>query len=66
MSLFHIKCNFKDAIDGGYWQWHQDYANWKANDASPRPRPDYQANRKAESLKVSEPRRLTEAAPAFA
>lgn len=38
VSLFHIKCNFKEAIDGGYWQWHQDYANWKANDAAPEPR----------------------------
>jgi L-proline 4-hydroxylase len=38
VSLFHIKCNFKEAIDGGYWQWHQDYANWKANDAAPQPR----------------------------
>jgi ectoine hydroxylase len=38
VSLYHIKCNFKEAIDGGYWQWHQDYANWKANDAAPEPR----------------------------
>ena len=38
VSLFHIKCNFKEAIDGGYWQWHQDYANWKANDNAPEPR----------------------------
>jgi len=38
VSLFHIKCNFKEAIDGGYWQWHQDYANWKANDNAPQPR----------------------------
>jgi ectoine hydroxylase len=38
VSLFHIKCNFKEAIDGGYWQWHQDYANWSTNDAAPQPR----------------------------
>jgi ectoine hydroxylase len=38
VSLFHIKCNFKEAIDGGYWQWHQDYANWSVNDAAPEPR----------------------------
>jgi ectoine hydroxylase len=38
VSLYHIKCNFKEAIDGGYWQWHQDYANWSANDAAPAPR----------------------------
>ena len=38
VSLYHIKCNFKEAIDGGFWQWHQDYANWSANDAAPKPR----------------------------
>jgi ectoine hydroxylase len=38
VHLYHIKCNFKEAIDGGYWQWHQDYANWSANDAAPEPR----------------------------
>jgi len=38
VSLFHIKCNFKEAITGEFWQWHQDYANWKANDAAPQPR----------------------------
>ena len=32
----------------------------------PKPRPDYQANRKIERLKVSEGRSLTEAAPIFA
>ncbi len=38
VSLFHIKCNFKEAITGEFWQWHQDYANWKANDNAPEPR----------------------------
>jgi len=38
VSLFHIKCNFKEAITGEFWQWHQDYANWRANDAAPEPR----------------------------
>jgi ectoine hydroxylase len=33
---YHTKCNFKEAIDGAIWQWHQDYANWKAWDAAPR------------------------------
>jgi len=34
---YHTKCNFKEAIDGAIWQWHQDYANWKAWDAAPNP-----------------------------
>jgi ectoine hydroxylase len=38
VTLYHIKCNFKEAITGEFWQWHQDYANWKANDNAPEPR----------------------------
>ncbi|MFI4985880.1 MAG: phytanoyl-CoA dioxygenase family protein [Alphaproteobacteria bacterium] len=35
--LYHIKCNFKEAIDGGIWQWHQDFAYWNVEDAAPEP-----------------------------
>jgi len=35
--IYHTKCNFKSAIDGAIWQWHQDYGYWH-NDGTPEPR----------------------------
>jgi ectoine hydroxylase len=35
--LYHhqFKVNAKAAFDGAVWQWHQDYATWKADDDMP-------------------------------
>ena len=35
--VYHTKCNFKSAIDGAIWQWHQDFGYWE-NDGTPAPR----------------------------
>ena len=29
--LFHIKANFKEAITGQIWQWHQDFGYWRTD-----------------------------------
>lgn len=31
LYVYHSKLNFKDAIDGAIWQWHQDYGYWKVD-----------------------------------
>ena len=35
--IFHTKCNTKEALTGAIYEWHQDYANWKAMDGVPSP-----------------------------
>lgn len=32
--LFHTKCNFKEAITGDIWQWHQDFGVWREDGLS--------------------------------
>jgi ectoine hydroxylase len=32
-NVFHSKVNLKEAINGEFWQWHQDFGNWSSEDA---------------------------------
>ena len=37
LYMHQFKVNAKAAFDGAVWQWHQDYATWKADDDMPEP-----------------------------
>lgn len=38
VNVFHTKANLKEAINGEFWQWHQDFGYWNIEDAAPQPR----------------------------